>query len=699
MMNLTVPAVTGRLRRKSIAAEVAHCLPELRFDDGVAGSGGGGSTKHHAKRRGSLGGEPIRRPSLVSRWFKHISDAADAYKARTKGTHEYGDDSAGGGAGHPPKDSFETVTETQKIEQTSTPLERLERKDTQCRAVSSSAGGHPHQHHPPGPPGGPTSAVHGAGGQGSLGAGHAHPGGAGRPTDESRLSLGPGAVAGAGTPGSSANETEDNLENEEKEKFKRTQRRGSQECNGSGGGGGGRTTDDDEPDDEHYPRGQHPGGGGGRGSNNTRTITQQCSLVAPSEIHVSVSSTLTAEPILTPAEQLRRYDQLIQKTLASKQRVVCDMFKVPDEHFQAIADIAAQPEAPKEPTDIVLAAFAYGQTLMEILSEYTRVTESQQISAVSTSICDECSVARGSTKNHIPSITSTTTIAAKDPIESTVPTIGGGGGVGGPVPSVPSATGASAVMPPVGPTSTSTTPPQPIGMVNLDQGVNITEDEDGYCEIDEVRAAAVLMAENEKARKLTEAAAAAGVNAVDTLDDGGDVGRAPKSPESHIEINENYDSTQSPSMTQKYSGTLGVELCGSNRLLHAATLAPTVPCHLIANYVTGLNAQISQLLHKINEKDMEREHLRRENQHLRELLDAMHQERVLESQETNQEHQQQLAHGDEQQQPQAVSPSTSVPGSEVSQQQQQQQTPPPSAPEDTANGTTTSGAPTVPKTD
>uniref|UniRef100_A0A182MHF4 Uncharacterized protein n=1 Tax=Anopheles culicifacies TaxID=139723 RepID=A0A182MHF4_9DIPT len=634
MMNLTVPTVTGRLRRKSIAAEVAHCLPELRFDGGEHDGTGGGTTgtaKHHAKRRGSLGGEPIRRPSLVSRWFKHISDAADAYKARTKGTHEYGDESAGG-AGHPPKDSFETVTETQKIEQTSTPIERLERKDTQCRAVSSSAGHHHHhqqQQQQPSAGGGPAAnASHG--GPGTIGSGHhTHPGtigsgGGGRSGDESRLSSGPGGI---GTPGASANETEDNLENEEKEKYKRTQRHGSQECNG-----GSATDDDDVPDDEQYPRGQHPGGGGGgRGSNNTRTITQQCSLVAPSEIHVSVSATLTAEPILTPAEQLRRYDQLIQKTLASKQRVVCDMFKVPDEHFQAIADIAAQPEAPKEPTDIVLAAFAYGQTLMEILSECMRVTESQQISAVSTANCDECSV-RGHGKNHIPSISNNAAAAAtKESIEPTVPTIGSGGGGRGSPPTVGS------TSPTLATSTSQQTPVQPIGVVSQDPTVNITEDEDGYCEIDEVRAAAVLLAENEKARKLTEAAAAAasGTTAVDTLDDGGSGdggGRAAISPDSHIEINENYDSTMSPSMTQKYSGSLGGEQCGKNRLLHASTLAPTVPCHLIANYVTGLNAQISQLLHKVYEKDVERDNLRRENQHLRELLNAMHQERVLESQ-------------------------------------------------------------------
>ncbi|XP_058170373.1 uncharacterized protein LOC131285532, partial [Anopheles ziemanni] len=625
-------------------------------------------------------------------WFKHISDAADAYKARTKGTHEYGDDSSGGGAGHPPKDSFETVTETQKIEQTSTPLER---KDTQCRAISSSAvvGHHPHQQQQQQNQQSPhhhhqqqhsSNVGHGTGGAAGGGGGTpthgAGAGGRSAAADEDHHSHGKGrhsTGAGTGPGGANANETEDNLENEEKEKFKRTQRHGSQECNGRSSDDG--EDDDDAPeDDEHYPR--RGAASGGRGPNNTRTITQQCSLVAPSEIHVSVSATLTAEPILTPAEQMRRYDQLIQKTLASKQRIVCDMFKVPDEHFQAIADIAAQPEAPKEPTDIVLAAFAYGQTLMEILNEHTQVTDSQQISAVSTSICDECSVRRGrcttgsssnsSSNSNSRNIPSTTTTGAKDPIEPTGPTIGGQ--------SVPSAS--NNTSPPSAPqvAGQPPPPPPPIAVAVLDQSVNITEDEDGYCEIDEVRAAAVLMAENEKARKLTEAsklaAAAAAATAVDTLDDGV-IGGVPKSPESHIEINENYDSTVSPSMTQKYSGPMGVELCGKNRLLHATSLAPTVPCHLIASYVTGLNAQISQLLHKISEKDVEREHLRRENQHLRELLNAMHQERVLESQETNQE--QQPTNGDDQQtQLPVTSSSTVTAGSDGStnQQQQQQQT-------------------------
>lgn len=47
------------------------------------------------------------------------------------------------------------------------------------------------------------------------------------------------------------------------------------------------------------------------------------------------------------AERLRRLDESIRFTLAEKQKVVCDMFRVPNEHFTAIADIVGQPEAPK----------------------------------------------------------------------------------------------------------------------------------------------------------------------------------------------------------------------------------------------------------------------------------------------------------------------------------------------------------------
>lgn len=46
-------------------------------------------------------------------------------------------------------------------------------------------------------------------------------------------------------------------------------------------------------------------------SNNTRTLTQQSSLVAPSEVHVSISPALTAKPVLTPNGMYYTYEQKI----------------------------------------------------------------------------------------------------------------------------------------------------------------------------------------------------------------------------------------------------------------------------------------------------------------------------------------------------------------------------------------------------
>lgn len=44
----------------------------------------------------------------------------------------------------------------------------------------------------------------------------------------------------------------------------------------------------------------------------------------------------------------------------------------------------------QEPSDIVLAAFAQVQSITEILNDYSSVTQHQEISAVSTSLCDNC---------------------------------------------------------------------------------------------------------------------------------------------------------------------------------------------------------------------------------------------------------------------------------------------------------------------
>lgn len=90
---------------------------------------------------------------------------------------------------------------------------------------------------------------------------------------------------------------------------------------------------------------------------------------------------------------------------------------------------------------------------------------------------------------------------------------------------------------------------------------------------------------------------------------------------------------------------------GANRsaIAYPRAVPPAIPCHLISAYVSALNLQISQLLvsemqkknfhlnfernkikylsnlqPKLNERDIEREKLRKENQHLRDSLNSMH---------------------------------------------------------------------------
>lgn len=126
-------------------------------------------------------------------------------------------------------------------------------------------------------------------------------------------------------------------------------------------------------------------------SNNTRTLMQSSPpLVEPTAIQISISPAHTAEPVLTSAEKLRRLDASIREGLMEKQKIICDMFRLPIENFNEIVDIAAMPEAPKDSTDIALAAYAQVQSLTEVMNEYMNVTSEQEVSAVSTAVCDKC---------------------------------------------------------------------------------------------------------------------------------------------------------------------------------------------------------------------------------------------------------------------------------------------------------------------
>lgn len=67
------------------------------------------------------------------------------------------------------------------------------------------------------------------------------------------------------------------------------------------------------------------------------------------------------------------------------------------EHFHEITDIAAMPEAPKDTSDIALAAYAQIQSLTEIVNEFMRITPEKQHlleNAMPGKFCDRCQNSR-----------------------------------------------------------------------------------------------------------------------------------------------------------------------------------------------------------------------------------------------------------------------------------------------------------------
>ncbi|KAH8284540.1 hypothetical protein KR018_004011, partial [Drosophila ironensis] len=423
-------------------------------------------------------------------------------------------------------------------------------------------------------------------------------------------------------------------------------------------------------------------------SNNTRTLLMQSPLVDPTAIQVSYSSAHTAEPVLTPGEKLRRLDASIQHDLLEKQKIICDIFRLPVEHYDQIVDIAMMPEAPKDTADIALAAYDQIQTLTKMLNEYMHVTPEQEISAVSTVVCTHCHEKDKLRKKAVVAVPASSSTSSTN---DTPPPL--------PPPNRQQA------QPQAQPQIPPARPMPKLQPLDLDE-VAIHEDDDGYCEIDELRLPAIampttplapfktdpisspetddaestkrqstetvpreagkpeeLVAETEspdnlaaaseppkpEQQNVVEEAAEESEESTTKVDDKASVEEVPKADkeenavpddaekpaEDKTEVNEAVitevagsrvdSSTQTlPEVsveTEKQPGGSG-STCGPNRIQHASVLEPSVPCHALSSILTVLNEQISLLLPKINERDMERERLRKENQHLRELLGA-----------------------------------------------------------------------------
>lgn len=345
----------------------------------------------------------------------------------------------------------------------------------------------------------------------------------------------------------------------------------------------------------------------------------------------------------------------------------------------------------QEPADIVLAAFAQVQSLTETLNDYIKVSQQQDPSAVSILLCDDCytkSQGQQQSKNQI--------LESKDQQASTRGTS-------------TTSSSQSITAPTIINNKFAINAPPPVGLP-LDTN-DFIQDDDGYCEIDEIRLPAIIkptpgnsspMSAQSAIPTATSAPIAnpelkrQGTTNTDSIpeeteheinseqsSDAADkletlyVEEPIKSQDDAINDNDSQSADEklittivgnhkcaddaieigtSDSITQPTSEVnfCMSETCGANRsaIAYNRAHAPAIPCQLISAYVSALNLQISQLLvgvakkilfhyifrmlsltftfhlqPKLNERDIEREKLRRENQHLRDLLNSMH-ERV-----------------------------------------------------------------------
>lgn len=142
------------------------------------------------------------------------------------------------------------------------------------------------------------------------------------------------------------------------------------------------SSDEKEPEVEEQPQ-DDP---------NAISTTQPCQLIQPSEIFIASQNVQEASLIVTPEESLRRHGDVIQQSVSEMERIICDLNHVPPEHFAAIADIAAQPEAASDLADLAIAAFAQSKFLVESLR--TAMINGLRSTAPSSfgvpALCDNC---------------------------------------------------------------------------------------------------------------------------------------------------------------------------------------------------------------------------------------------------------------------------------------------------------------------
>ncbi|KAK4873317.1 hypothetical protein RN001_015346 [Aquatica leii] len=111
-----------------------------------------------------------------------------------------------------------------------------------------------------------------------------------------------------------------------------------------------------------------------------KLVADDWPLVQPAEVHVAVLPVHTAEPVLTPFEQIRRKDEEIRRALTEKEGLVADLLSIPRENYQLIADIASDETFKKanidrEPSEVVLAALYQAEQLLVAVNDSLNISE------------------------------------------------------------------------------------------------------------------------------------------------------------------------------------------------------------------------------------------------------------------------------------------------------------------------------------
>lgn len=245
----------------------------------------------------------------------------------------------------------------------------------------------------------------------------------------------------------------------------------------------------------------------------------------------------------------------------------------------------------------MLAAFAQVQSLTETLNDHMKVTCRQELAAISTRVCDDCHSyqhqTRHSHKNSLGQVTATTTTTtATASVEIQQ------------APTLPAnARNGAAVM----------------------ERTDPVQDDDGYCEIDELRLPTVI----NNVPQITQSTAATTTTTTPELKRQSTISAdsIPEETEHEInaellatssvlcdselgdviEVNDTFDGRECEAVVDTMGdiGDIRMQLLntcmesisGGNQLMNPVnSLAPAVPCHLLTQFVATLNLQLSLLL-------------------------------------------------------------------------------------------------------